>query len=76
MKAVTVKERLHRVIAEMSDDQAAEMLALAEGVKAGATPVDIYGTAWGQVLDGMDPEVLVASSKPSIKIPRGIPDIE
>jgi len=41
-----------------------------------ATPVDIYGTAWGRVLDGVDPAVLVVSDTPSIEIPDGIPDLE
>ena len=41
-----------------------------------ATLVDIYGTPWGRVLDGVDPAVLGVSDAPSIKIPDGIPDVD
>jgi hypothetical protein len=42
--------------------------------RAGMPPVDIYGTAWGQILNGIDPAVLTPSGHPSIAIPAGIPD--
>jgi hypothetical protein len=76
MEGMTVKERLQQAIAEMSDEQAAEMLALAEGVRAGVTPVDIYGTPRGRLLKGVDPEVLRATGEPTIEIPPGIPHVE
>jgi hypothetical protein len=44
---VTIKERLQQVVAEMTEDEAKVTLALVEGARAGATPVDVYGTAWG-----------------------------
>jgi hypothetical protein len=31
----------------MTEAQAEVALALVTGVRAGATPVDVYGTAWG-----------------------------
>lgn len=58
----------------MSDEQAAEMLALAEGARPGATPLDTYGTTWGQVLSGVDPVALVVSGEPSIEIPADMPE--
>ena len=73
--AVTVKEHLQQVVSEMSEDEAADALALVAGARAGATPSDIYGTAWGQVLADVDPEALAASGDPAIAIPDGIPDI-
>lgn len=73
---VTIKERLQQVVAEMTEDEAAEVMALVEGARAGATPVDVYGTAWGRVLEGVDPDVLAASGQPSIEIPGGIPRVE
>lgn len=72
---MTVKERLQQVISEMNEDEAADALALVAGARAGATPTDIYGTAWGKVLADVDPEALVASGVPTISIPDGIPDI-
>jgi len=44
--------------------------------EGGAAPVDIYGTAWGRVLEGIDPAVLVVSDTPSIEAPDGIPAVE
>lgn len=73
---MTVKERLQQIVSEMTEEEAADVLALVAGAKAGATPVDVYGTAWGHVLDGIDPAVLAAEDAPSIEIPDGIPDVE
>ena len=72
---MTVKERLQHLVAEMSEEEAAEALALVSGARAGATPSDVYGTAWGRILEGADPEVLASSGKPTIRIPEGIPDV-
>lgn len=72
---MTVKQRLQQVVAEMTEDEAAEALALVAGARAGATPVDVYGTAWGEVLAGVDPEALAATGVPSIEIPDGIPPV-
>jgi hypothetical protein len=38
--------------------------------------VDMYGTPWGKVLSGVDPEVLAATGAPTVRIPAGIPDVE
>jgi hypothetical protein len=38
--------------------------------------VDVYGTPWGQVLSGMDPEALIVSGTATVRIPAGIPDVE
>jgi hypothetical protein len=73
---VTVKERLQQVVAEMSEEEAAAALALVEGARAGATPVDVYGTAWGRVLDGIDPDALSVSGRATIEIPDGIPHVK
>jgi len=72
---VTVKERLQQVVSEMSEDEAADALALVAGARAGATPTDIYGTAWRKVLANVDPEALASGIDPTIAIPDGIPDI-
>jgi hypothetical protein len=48
---------------------------LVAGARAGATPVDVYGTAWGKVLADVDPEALAVRGVPTISIPDGIPDI-
>jgi flagellar motility protein MotE (MotC chaperone) len=72
---MTVKERLQQVVSEMTEDEAADALALVAGARAGATPTDIYGTAWGKVLADVDPEALVVSGDPTIAIPDGISDI-
>lgn len=72
---MTVKERLQQVVSEMSEDEAADALALVAGARAGATPTDIYGTAWGKVLADVDPEALSAGGDPTIAIPEGIPDV-
>ncbi|MBS1895555.1 MAG: hypothetical protein JST59_30005 [Actinobacteria bacterium] len=71
---MTVRERLQRVVSETTEDEAAEARALVAGARAGATPTDIYGTAWGKVLADVDPEALVVSGDPTIAIPDGIPD--
>ncbi len=75
MEAVTLKERLQQVVSEMSEDEAADALALVAGARAGATPTDIYGTAWGKVLADADPGTLAATGDPTINIPDGIPDV-
>lgn len=72
---MTVKQRLQQVVAEMTEGEAAEALALVAGARAGATPVDVYGTAWGQVFGDVDPKVLAATGVPSIEIPDGIPPV-
>ena len=73
---MTVKERLQRVVSEMSEEEAADALALVAGARAGATPSDIYGTAWGKVLADVDPQALSVSGAPTISIPDGIPDVK
>lgn len=73
---MTVKERLQEMVADMTEDEAAEALALVAAARAGATPTDIYGTAWGQVLDGIDPEMLATSGTATISIPDGIPTVQ
>jgi hypothetical protein len=73
---MTLKERLQQVVADMTEDEAEVALALVAGARAGATPVDVYGTAWGRVLEGVDAEVLAVRGKPTIAIPRGIPSVE
>jgi len=47
---VTIKERLQQVVAEMTEEEAATALALVTDARAGATPVDVYGTACSMVL--------------------------
>lgn len=73
---MTVKERLQQVISEMSEEQAADALALVAGARAGATPMDVYGTAWGKVLVEADPQALAVTGSPTIAIPDGIPDVK
>lgn len=73
---MTIKERLQKVIAEMTEDEAAEALALVAGARAGATPVDIYGAPWGRVLADADPQALAVVGVPSIEIPDGIPPVQ
>jgi flagellar motility protein MotE (MotC chaperone) len=73
---MTVKERLQQVVSEMSEDEAAETLALVAGARAGATPTDIYGTAWGEVLADVDPQALAVTGHPTIAIPDGIPEVK
>jgi len=60
----------------MSEEEAADALALVAGARAGATPADIYGTAWGKVLADLDPQALSVSGAPTISIPDGIPDVK
>lgn len=72
---MTVKQRLQQVVAEMTEDEAVEALALVAGARAGATPTDVYGTAWGKVLEGVSPDALLATGAASIVIPDGIPDV-
>lgn len=72
---MTAKEQLQSVIAQMTEDEAHEALALVAGARAGATPVDVYGTAWGTVLAGVDPDALATSGSASISIPDGIPPV-
>lgn len=71
-----MKEHLQQMVAEMTDQEAAETLALVAAARAGATPTDIYGTPLGEVLNGVDPEVLMTTGVPTITIPDGIPDVE
>jgi flagellar motility protein MotE (MotC chaperone) len=73
---MTVKERLQQVVSEMSEEEAADALALVAGARAGATPSDIYGTAWGKVLADVDPQALSVTGAPTISIPDGIPDVK
>lgn len=73
---MTIKERLQQVVAEMTEEEAATALALVTGARAGATPVDVYGTAWGRVLEDLDPDVLTVSGRPTIEIPDGITHVE
>lgn len=72
---MTVKEHLQQVVSEMSEDEAADPLALVAGARAGATPTDIYGTAWGKVLADADPKALAVTGDSTIAIPDGIPDV-
>lgn len=72
---MTVKERLQQVVAELSDEEAEVALALLEDARAGATPVDVYGSAWESVLEGVDPRLLEVSGTPTIVLPEGLPDI-
>jgi hypothetical protein len=37
--------------------------------------LDVYGTPWGQVLSGVDPDVLIARGSATVRIPAGIPDV-
>ena len=73
---MTVKERLQRVVSEMSEEEAADALALVAGARAGATLSDIYGTAWGKVLADVDPQALSVTGAPTISVPDGIPDVK
>lgn len=73
---MTVKERLQQVVSEMSEEEAADALALVAGARAGATPTDIYGTAWGKVLGDVEPQALAVTGNPTISIPDGIPDVK
>jgi flagellar motility protein MotE (MotC chaperone) len=73
---MTVKERLQRVVSEMSEEEAADALALVAGARAGATPSDVYGTAWGKVLADVDPQALSVTGAPTISVPDGIPDVK
>ncbi len=75
MPVVTVKERLQQVVSQMSEEEAVDALALVQAARAGATPTDVYGTAWGDVLADIDPEALKVSGKPTIAIPSGTPDV-
>lgn len=72
---MSVKQRLQQVVAEMTEDEAIDAFALVAGARAGATPVDVYGTAWGKVLDGADADVLAAGGGATIVIPDGIPEV-
>jgi hypothetical protein len=76
MQRVTIKERLQQVVAEMTEEEAAAALALVTGARAGATPVDVYGTAWGRVLENLDPSALSVTGQSTIEIPDGIPRVE
>lgn len=52
-------------VGEMSDDNELDEPLL-----------DVYGTPWGQVLGGVDPDVLIARGAATVRIPAGIPDGE
>jgi len=73
---MAIKERLQWIVSEMSEEEAADALALVAGARAGATPSDIYGTAWGKVLADVDPQALSVTGAPTISIPDGIPDVK
>jgi flagellar motility protein MotE (MotC chaperone) len=73
---MTVKERLQQVVSEMNEEEAADALALVAGARAGATPSDIYGTAWGKVLADVDPQALSVTGAPTISVPDGISDVK
>lgn len=73
---MTAKKRLAQMVSEMTEGEAEQAFALVSGARAGATPTDVYGTAWGKVLDGTDPQLLAAMGTASITIPDGIADIE
>jgi hypothetical protein len=60
----------------MSEEEAADALALVAGARAGAPPSDIYGTAWGKVLADVDPQALSVTGAPTISVPDGIPDVK
>lgn len=38
--------------------------------------LDMYGTPWGQVLSGVDLDVLTVSGAATVRIPAGTPDVE
>jgi hypothetical protein len=42
----------------------------------GESLVDVYGTPWGKVLSGVDPDVLTVTGSPTVRIPAGVPDVE
>jgi hypothetical protein len=73
---MTAKERLEQIVSEMSEEEAANALALVTGAQVGATPSDIYGTAWGKVLAAADPQAMVTTGSATIAIPGAIPDPE
>ncbi len=72
---MTVKEQLQRIVAQMGDEEAGATLTLVRGARAGATPVDLYGAAWGTILADVDPKALTVSGSPSITIPDGLPGL-
>jgi hypothetical protein len=72
---MTAKERLQQLVAELTEDEAAQTIAFVEGTRAGVALTDMYGTPWGQILTGVDPAVLEPTGRPTITIPSGIPDI-
>lgn len=76
MPVMTAKERLRQVVSQMSEEEAADALALVAGARAGATPTDIFGTAWGKVLADVDPQALSGSGASTISVPGGIPDVK
>jgi len=75
MLIVTAREQLQLVVAGMSEVEAEQALALVNGARAGTTPVDVFGTAWGQVLDGADSAALAASGTSTIQIRPGMPRV-
>jgi hypothetical protein len=38
--------------------------------------LDMYGTPWGQLLSGVDLDVLLVSGAATVRLPAGIPDVE
>jgi hypothetical protein len=63
-------------MSEEEEEEEADALALVAGARAGATPTDIYGTAWGKVLADVDPQALSVTGAPTISIPDGTPDVK
>jgi hypothetical protein len=47
-----------------------------DGNELGEPLLDVYGTPWGQVLSGVDRDVLAVSGMATVRIPAGIPDVE
>lgn len=66
-RAMTVKERLQQVVSEMNEDEGADALALVADARAGATPADVYDTAWGEALSNVDPKVLAVRGEPTMR---------
>jgi hypothetical protein len=38
--------------------------------------LDVYGTPWGQVLSGVELDVLAVSGTPTVRLPASVPDVE
>jgi len=72
---MTTKERLQQIVSAMSEEEAADALALVVAACVGATPTNIYGTAWGKVLANADPQALAVTGNPTITIQDATPGI-